>query len=431
MKMTVFIFIVVFGVIGGIINDEFTTARSAGDVDSTLSEPGGDLRRVITDETNHSITDGKLLLINGGGLGKFYYKDSIQRIPGAVVKYDLVGVSHATNMGSFALCDIQAPGIQSGLNTINGSGGATGIYCGSSTTFPRLAMYLAINRTWIFIHVLRNNGQFVFIKKDSTWNNAWKLRWVDELSNAAYLSFFCGGATGTRTLSFDNVLLTSSNLYNVIPNSSDAFNRADGDLDTTDGLGHAEANGGSGDTWTSTKGTWAVRSDKASCTDTTGGGQQGIAIISSSGNTFIECSITRIAGVAGIVGRHRNDSNYLRLYHDGTNCKLDKIINNVVTNLQSTVIAYTATSVIKLFLDTNEYIASYNNINAGVGTISDTSLMNGSKVGLYTTDTVNKFDNFVSWNTREYTDLDSIPASSSSTRRRNWGWLGLGLWVVP
>jgi hypothetical protein len=386
------------------VYDEFTIPVSSGNVDSTFTQPCNcNMRRTKDKPANEvAITSGALVLTStASGSGTTYYPDSIARIPGSFMMFSFKG-SVASAGGNFG----PRPHITGTISVAEGLSyylnSTLGIYYNSVSTYPRVLNYTA-NTTIRLCNVFRNNGMIVFVKQ-----SIWKLKYVDEYSNNPFTYFYIAGGNSGRVSTLDNLFMEDNLLYNVIPLSSDAFTRANGVMDTTDGLGHAEANGGSGDAWTARKGTWEILTNKARCSDTVGAGQKGIVTVTASANVFLELAVTRSAGVAGVVARWANDSNYIVAYHDGTNGKVDKVVNNVTTNVFSTAIAYSAGKYIKLLIDTTEVIATYDLSNIGIGTITEATLLTGTGVGIYTTDTANRFDNFVAWSSRGYSDLDSI-----------------------
>lgn len=176
---------------------------------------------------------------------------------------------------------------------------------------------------------------------------------------------------------------------------------------TTDGLGNAENNGRTGNSYTNV-GTWGVAAGKRSCSALSG--SVGFSYLAAtSADVIIDAVCTRSAGVTGIVARYADANNYLIAYHDGTNAKLDKVDAGVTTNLVSGAATYSATAVLRLILDGTTARLFYN--NTAVGSVATTPSSTSLNHGLYTTDTGATFDNLVIWargTGNEYSTLDSI-----------------------
>ena len=127
----------------------------------------------------------------------------------------------------------------------------------------------------------------------------------------------------------------------------------------------------------------------------------------SSSNAIIEAVCTRTAGVTGLVARYADASNYLIAYLDGTNCKLDKVVAGITTNLSSGAVAYGATKILSLHLDGTSARLFYG--DAAVGTVATTPAAGSLNHGVYTTNIGATFDNLVIWprgNEGQYEDMN-------------------------
>jgi acyl-CoA thioesterase-1 len=111
---------------------------------------------------------------------------------------------------------------------------------------------------------------------------------------------------------------------------------------------------------------------------------------------YITVDVTRSAGNAGIRFRSINSNNEYRFYHDGTNIKLDQVINSSVVNVATNAVAYSPGA--KLVVRFNEFLMTglYNGVSVGSHInrkIGVPELISGTTVGIYSTDAANSFAN--------------------------------------
>lgn len=107
------------------------------------------------------------------------------------------------------------------------------------------------------------------------------------------------------------------------------------------------------------------------------------------------------AGVAVQIDNESNPQNGVFLYHDGTNLKLDKLVSNTWTNLISSAVTYVSGAVLGIKKNGNVYQAFYNGVQVGADqTITDASVVSGTKHCLFSTYAANSFGIF---NISDYT----------------------------
>lgn len=374
------------------IADEFTTDRAAGAINGTNAEPTGGARTVVDANSRMTIASGRLTLGGGAaaaGDGILYGAIAIARSLGKTLIFTIpTGSAWGNGNGKFGLLRTASLSAQyaaafsfAGANnwaSFNNLIGAD--FLNSLSGVP---LQFAI--------MLRAAGAKFFYKLSG---GVWRLAFVAKTDTTAtvYLGYKLSANTYTQTI---DQLRVVTNLLTVNPLVSDSFNRSNGALGTANGAGSEETAPTS--TWTDQIGTWAVASNAAACSATSGG--VGVATLPHGTiNVMVEVEVTRSAGVAGVVLRYLDSSNYIIAYHDGTNVKLDKVVAGVTTNVISAVTTYSAGARLMVSSDATKFRVWYNNSLVGSeGTISDADLQIGTAHGLYTTDTGNTFDNFAGW----------------------------------
>lgn len=234
-----------------LLYDAFATARAAGAVNGTVSESpfptGGGVVRTVTDtESKLSIAGGVLTFAGGkaspavGDPGIWYPAQTrtagkvlLAKIIPAVIDQYGPYIGWDTNQSGTPGAD--ALGMTVGGVLYNYTGGATGAALGFYTT---AGIQTAI--------VLRAAGAFFLVKDVS---NLWLLLFATSVNTSSSLYPY---------LSIYNAVFTADNIRIPVatwlptPLASDGFSLAG----STDGLGHAEQNGGAGLTWTGA--TWTV-----------------------------------------------------------------------------------------------------------------------------------------------------------------------------
>lgn len=377
--------------------DQLTTARSAGAVHGTASEPVGGTRTVVDTESKLTIASGELTFAGGkttpgwGDPGLWY--PAVTRALGRVVLGQVSNV--ATNVYCMAGWATGQSGLP-GAHAFYQSGGNFRVYDNNQIDMA-IGVYSAAT-TYKFAIVLRATGAFYFVKGGAFTN--WTLIWISSLNSTATL--FPGIINNTASFTADNPRVPKR-LYIPVPLQSDGMSAA-----TTNGLGNAENNGPVGNAYSSV-GTFGVSGGVRSCSALSGGlGFSYLACPSS--NVLLSAVCTRSAGVTGLVARYADSSNYLIAYLDGTNAKLDKVVAGVTTNLISAGVTYGAAFVLRLKLDGTEARLWYNAI--AVGGLVTVPAAGSLNHGVYTSDTGATFDNLQVWargnSETQYSGLDSL-----------------------
>lgn len=371
-----------------LLRDEFTTNLAAGSVNGTNCEPGPGTRYVAD--------TGNLLSISGGQLqfgGYTGTNDPIYSIPVAIPRV----------AGRMICSRFTTPGADKCSFRIGfGSDGLTlpkdaGFFLQTADktlyaldTITRRCGVLEDSTEYTTLAALRAAGSFFFL-----WGGAYTVPTLMYVANvSASDPVYPTAAIQYNTAYAINYIRVPSSLWLPTPLASDGFNRADGALGSTDGMGHAEGSGGSGLAWADSVGTWAVASNAAVCPTLSGG--VGIATVNlGTANVHVIAAVTRSAGNAGIVLRYVDSANYVYAYHDGTNAAMVKVVAGTPTTLVTAAAAYSDSANLVAMCDGTEFRLWYNNAHIGTGT--DPALPGGTRIGLYTTDTGNTFDDFNAW----------------------------------
>ncbi len=141
------------------------------------------------------------------------------------------------------------------------------------------------------------------------------------------------------------------------------------------------------------------------------------SISSSSANILSETEIIRIpatqAGLVVNLDSTGSPANFVIAYLDGNgNCKLDKCVAGIYTNVIFAAVTYVASAVLRVIKDGTTYRLFYNSLLVGSSaTISDAGIINNTLHGLFSTYSGNTFDNFVIWARgieNQYSQLDSM-----------------------
>jgi hypothetical protein len=119
----------------------------------------------------------------------------------------------------------------------------------------------------------------------------------------------------------------------------------------------------------------------------------------SKANVFATAALTRATAEVGLalsVDSASNPQNGVLVYLDGTNCKIDKIVGGNVTNVRTTAVTYSAGARLAVVKEGTSYRVFYNDRLVGAeNTISDTSVVDNTLHGLYSTNAGNTLDKFV------------------------------------
>lgn len=121
-------------------------------------------------------------------------------------------------------------------------------------------------------------------------------------------------------------------------------------------------------------------------------------VSTSDSDVIADTNVTLTAGTqAGIVTNldsTSNPQNFIIVYHDGTNLKVDEAVAGVYTNKQSTAVAIGA-GALRVIRDGTKLRAYLN--NALVGAELTMTANTNTKHGLFSTYSGNSFDNFTLW----------------------------------
>jgi hypothetical protein len=372
------------------IRDDFTDTVSAGSVNGTNATPTGGTRTATDANAKLSVGSGALNFVTGGvGAGNpgLWYSQ-ITRVAGLTI------IAKGNNSSG--------GGVEAGFDTdqsgaIRNSGNSTSLNT-SNAVRPGFAALDVSGAVYVYgteyylATILRATGSLHFIKGGAFTN------WTFLYSSVSGTGNVYPGivAVSNNTIAAIDFIRVPVDTVAIAPLVSDAFTRANGALGNTDGGGSSES-GGSGLAWTAQLGTWAIATNKATCSAVDGTAAVGIATApSAKTDVQVEAVCTRTAGVTGIVVRYADASNYVIAYHDGTNIKMDKVVGGVTTNLISAAVTYAATARIIVSALGTKFRLYYGDSQRGAEqTVSDTGLQTGTAHGLYTTDTGATFDNFV------------------------------------
>ncbi len=255
---------------GYLMEDEFTTARGAGSVNGTACEPSPGTRTVTDSNSRISIAGG--VLVCAGGAAALAWGDPRVTFGSYVwAGGRMVIAKFVPTSGNWAI----------GFG--NGSGATpTGVFFKIAGTSLQVLANAAVNGTAVTVGTVtmgqtyyiaideRTAGAFWFIKggtEYAAWTEIWSS--IVYSTTPSYPGFW--NYDGVFTL--DDIQI-HSRIWNPQPRVSDSMAGANGtalSAHPSDGLGHAEANGGGGLTWLHDAGCWAIQGNAAVGTPTAGG----------------------------------------------------------------------------------------------------------------------------------------------------------------
>lgn len=247
-----------------LLQDLFTTARSAGSVNATAAEPTGQTRTVTDGNNVLSITGGKISFATGGvGQGNpgLWYS-SIITVGGMMLIGQITQTASGT--GSIGWDTDQTALINDCIRIPSGTiisviANSVAISVGVSTA----------GITYTICIIQRPNGGFYFFIKGGTEYAFWILLWISLVGATGSHFPAVGAQSGTvAVFTSDNIRVPVS-LYVPAPLAYDTFTRANGALGSTettspDGVAIAAL------TWLFTVGVWAVNGNKAVATPNLG-----------------------------------------------------------------------------------------------------------------------------------------------------------------
>ncbi len=376
-----------------LLEDRFEFDKAAGSVNNSLST-SGHLRSATDAEGKLSIAGGVLTFAGGkatpawGNPGLWYPTQA--RVAGKVLfaqfnitsaaQFEIgwdtnqagqVSVGHAFNPASGMLWVVE-----------NNAGRNCGTY--SQSTNYQIAV------------ILRDTGAFYFIRGGGF--TTWTLVWIGMAGSTAIL--YPGIANNNAIISADNVLVPQQ-LFPVVPIASDSFARADGALGTTDGAGHAEANGGSGLAWQLDTGVWTIASNLAVGAATATVSTQFATINAGTVNThtsakLIACPLLSAGGVVVRLDDPVNPLNYVKAAFDGLgNVVTTEVVAGTPNVLSTVVKAFTAGDTLRLAMNAAAW-RCFHLTSAGVATLiasGTTNVLTGNFCGLYAGDSNVTFTN--------------------------------------
>lgn len=391
-----------------LVNDTFTTDRSAGAVNGTKAEPGPGLRTVTDTNSKLSLSGGAAGLATGGvGAGDpgLYYGGLVRAV-GRIVTAQLTPTTNNVQIGweTNTSGSIGHGWRFAGGNTLQGVVNGSNLTLG---TWAANAQNIAI--------VQRASGCFFFLKPNG---GGWLLMWVSSSGNQTPLlpALIAESTTAVATCEFIRVPAT---LWLPAPLASDGFSASG----TTDGLGHAEGvagglgSGGNGKAWNDPYGygVWSTSVGIASCGDTTGlgGGDAPYILNAGKADAIVTAPITRAGGTVGVIVRSdASADNYVKAEHNGTNARLIKVVAGTPTTLINTAATYSAGAEIRVIAEGTKFRLYYNNALIGSEqTIADAALQSGTYCGIVSSGSgINSVDNltvFARGAGGEYAALDN------------------------
>lgn len=441
-----------------ILEDRFGTPIAAGGINSSYATDGKNARTVTDTESKLSIAGGELTF--AGGLASPVYGDPglwypvMTRVAGRVLKTSIVSPSVVSQ------CLIAVDENQAGLPTA---------HCFNLTTTGLACYDNSINivtGTWAtgtnyqFAIVLRGTGAFYFIRGGAFTN--WTLLWVSVANNTGTL--YPTASSYNAVFTADNILVPAT-LWLPAPLASDSFTRANGALGSTDGLGHAEQNGGANLAWTGT--TWTVSSNAAINTPTvnatlnsgnlvvgswykivatqvdyfyTGCAANDVFVATattaldanntvklltlselfatvpalSTADTLPEAATTITGNVSGGIvcnlDSAASPANFIMAYYNKQSgkCCLDEYVAGVRTSKIAATTTYAAGARLNLVRSGTEARLFYN--NAAVGTVQTMTANTNKIAGMFSTDSGVSLDNYQVWARGTSSEHESLGA---------------------
>lgn len=374
------------GLLGGekiryLLRDDFTGLLTNGNVSGTPATPGPGTRATVDVAATIQIAvAGTLKIVGGGNNTDLFALDTQTRAAGLAIAY------------KFTLADADADAASRRI----GFDPDHLVLVASDTSMTTKFGGQLGNGTYYTIIVLRAAGADCYFKGGAFAE--WTLVDRQIVGSTATLTPIAKIYQFARNF-YINTIRALNLSWLASPVASDGFG---GTFGTTDGLGHAEGVaggigiGGSGLTYTQI-GTWANAIGTAACGTLDAG--IGKAVVDGGVvDVLHEATITRTAGTMGVIVRWADADNYVYAYilNDGNNkATLRKVVGGVDSEvIAPTNISYAAAKVLRIQAFATKFRLFYNNVLIGTEqTIADAGLQTGTKVGLFTTDSGNTFDN--------------------------------------
>jgi len=365
--------------------DQFTTPRAAGAINGTPAEPTGQTRTVADTNGIMSISGGEFIVNGTPALADRLNYGNFARVLGrvAVIKFNDIAAGSTVYIGWNS-----ATQQENGIRLVAGvlrlvdvismtSGIAVGVY--SPATYYQLVVDLRTAGAYVFM----KGGAFTF----------WNLIGYSSGNTNSNISPGTFHTAAACNFKMDDIRIPPI-LYIPPVLAYDTFTRADGALGSTETSG-SDGQVAAAIAWGTPTGTWVIGGNKASATVLSGGLAIATIVLPTKDN-WIEAALTRAGGIAGVVGRYTDASNYIYAYHDGTNAGIKQRLAAVETDLiAATAATFVASAVLRMEMDGNNCILFYNNVRIGAtGTIN--AALSAAVDGIYTTNTGNTFDNVLS-----------------------------------
>jgi len=390
-----------------LIRDDFTTALAAGAVNGSPNVPGGTLTstRVLIDSGSKvSIAGGEIVWTSGVGNVDPAMRESgaITRASGRVFLAQVKVTSIQVQVGWNNSTTVSLANRRGVLDFANSELYVIWNNGGSATL---IGAYV-IGTTYQMATVLLATGNMIFVKGGIY--TSWSLLWIDRTDTGAtvYAAFYNIGSGSNVAL--DNFHVPDP-LFLPSPLAYDTFTRANG------ALGNSETTGPDGQVvtaraWTLQNGTIAIVSNTASLT-VLGGLTAYATVNAGSADVMIDVAVTRTLGSGGIILRYVDANNYIIAYHNGTNCRIDKVVAGSTTNVVTANPTYSAGAVVRVVCYGTKFRLFYAGAAVGSeGTIADAALQTSALFGLYGSDLSAVWDNFTVWSRgldNAYSTLDS------------------------
>jgi len=400
-----------------LLRDEFTTDRAAGFIDGTDAEPGPGTRTVNDTADNLTISGGNLLADVGVAYGdpRLVYP-SINRKQGRLIVGAMEQTGAADVRSWIGWSSSATPG-----NSTSYSEGAFGL-TGSigigmdGTGRPYVVPWVRVGLPFQAI-ASRAAGYFHFARVDYVWRLVYLSD--DGATSPLYPAFSHSNLGGDKGVGY---MAVPEPTCTPIPVASDSFNRANGALGTTDGNGHAEANGGAGVSWTTQVGTVGVDGNAAVCSALVGG--VGIATVDCGLHDVLLSAVPTIGSSSvGLVLRYVDANNYIRFRHDGANAIVERVIGGVPTVLATVAKAYAAGAPLMAHMYMSNLVCTYRSTSIIYEpSVFHLEIQNSTEHGIWFADTDSEIDNFSMWASGtddEYYTLENyIPAQPATTESR-------------
>lgn len=366
-----------------LLRDDFTDTRAAGAVNGTYATDGRNLRTVQDTNSKFSIDVNGLALATGQAATDSLEYPLFSRLPGRTI---LWRVTPATT-GNFQI------GFLGNYFLFRGTGALAAVGTGLATLNVMDAFSTGV--TYTLAQIMRLGGYgYLWLAQGGALTN-WTLLYAGGTESSANYPWLESQVTTTvLTARFARIPLR---LVNLLPLASDSFNRADGAIGSTDGLGTSEA-GGAAWPWTNQVGAVAISGNKAKATSLAGG----IAICTvpvPTAHVFLQAALTRGTTGVGIVLRYQDAQNYVYIRRVVTNIELHKVTTaGGDATVLTTAAAEVAGALLQASFDQTKLRHYYNAALVGTEqTISDAALQSSLNMGLIFFDTDSSAGNFVVW----------------------------------